>query len=718
MINSLNKIPLLRFLFPFVAGIIAAVYLNFSTSYYLSTFATFFLLLLIALFIKKISSNYKYRWIFGILIYSCFFLAGASLTSQKIQSSKIAINPLKTDSNQSIIAKVIEPPQIKERTVKVILNVKGIRNNKSWNSSTGKVIIYLQKDSLSNQIGLGDIISFEPKLENVPPPKNPNEFDYRNYLSYHLIYQQAFLRSNNWRTIQKANTNNIFKIAEDIRKHLIQSLSEKGLNNKELAVASALILGYKDDIDAQLKSAYSSAGAMHVLAVSGLHVGIIFLIFNFILKFLEKIKYGGIVKGILLIIILWCYALLTGLSPSVMRAATMFSFIVGAKMLDRNSNFFNTLAASALTLLIINPMLIMEVGFQLSYLAVIGIVIIQPWVYAWLNPKWWLLDKIWEISAVSIAAQIATFPLGLLYFHQFPNYFLLSNLIVIPMAIIILYLGIITLSFIAIPFVGDYLVLALKYSIQFLNWAVIQIDQLPYSLTQNIRFSVTDTWLVYLTIIGLILLIAYRKFNYFLLSSCCTILFLTTISWRNYEDLKQHLLTIYNIPQNTTLNFIDGRDNILVSDIKLVQNRSKMLFHVQNNWINKGVDNEKVVPLSHLNKKHQLSNIYRVDNPNLFTKRNYFQFYDYKIAVIDNRFKVNTTQNKLSLDAILISKNPQLSISELLQTFDVKEIIIDASNSKYTVNKLKEEALLLNIKCYDVSTEGAFVKSIDFLNKK
>jgi competence protein ComEC len=712
MINSLNKIPLIRFLSFFIAGILMAIYNPFYTFYSLPLFIGVFFIYIILLFIKRINSNYQYRWVFGLFIYSCFFLAGSSITSQKIEHSKNAINPLKAKNNQFVIAELSEPPQIKERTTKVILNIKGVRNNKDWNSSSGKVIIYLQNDSLSKLINLGDIISFEPKLENVPPPKNPNEFDYRNYLSYHLIYQQAFLRSNNWRIVEKANTNNLFKIAEDIRAYLIQSLAKKDLNKKELAVASALILGYKDDIDAQLKSAYSSAGAMHVLAVSGLHVGIIFLIFSFLLKFLEKIKNGKIIKGVLLIIILWCYALLTGLSPSVMRAATMFSFIVVAKMLDRNSNFFNTLAASALTLLIINPMLIMEVGFQLSYLAVIGIVIIQPWVFSWWQPKWWVANKIWEISAVSIAAQIATFPLGLLYFHQFPNYFLLSNLIVIPMAIIILYLGIITLSLISIPIVGDYLAIALKYTIKFLNWSVIQIDQLPYSLTQNIRFSVIDTWLVYLTIIGLILLIAYRKSYYFFISATCTIIFLISISWRNFEDLKQRQLIIYNIPQNTTLNFIDGRDNILVSNIKLTQNRSKMLFHVQNNWINKGVNNEKVIPLSHLDKTHQLSNIFRVDNSHLFTKQNYFQFYDYKIAVIDNKFIINNVQKKLIIDLLVISKNIPYSITELLQVFDVKEIIIDASNSKYVSSKLKEEAIKLNVNCFDVSTDGAFIKTI------
>lgn len=713
MNNNLNHIPLLRLLIPFIGGIISVVYLKPDTIFLLYCFGITVLLFLIILIIKKLNANYKLRWLFGLLIYTNLALAGACLTSLKYQKTDSTSKLLTEQNNQILIGEITKPTQIKEKTVKAILTVKGIKNQNEWTEGNGKVIVYLQKDSLSKRLSVGDIISFEPKLENVPPPKNPNEFDFRKYLSFHLIHQQAFLRSNNWKLIQRSPTTGIFKFANDSRKYLINTLEKKGIKGKELAVASALILGYKDSIDAQLKSAYSSAGAMHVLAVSGLHVGVIFLIFSQLLSFFEKFKYGKIIKGILLILILWSYAILTGLSPSVMRAATMFTFIVAAKMTNRNSSFFNTLAASALTLLIYNPLLIMEVGFQLSYMAVIGIVIIQPWVNNWINFRLWLPRKIWEITAVSIAAQIATFPLGLLYFHQFPNYFMLSNLIVIPLAIGILYLGIITLSLSFIPIVGDYLALGLNYIIKFLNYSVNFIDALPYSLSENIRFSVSDAWLVYLLIISIISLIAYRKFKYLLLGSSFLIVFLLSTFWVSYTDLDQRKLIIYNIPQYSAINFIDGNDNILVSDIKLTENRSKLMFHVQNNWINNGVDREKVVRLDHLLKKHQLSNIYRISNNNLFTKRNYFQFYDYKIAIIDNKYQLENNQSKLSVDLLILTKNTRLSIQDILTHFNPKEIVIDASNSTYTTKRLKDEANNLNINCWSVLLDGAYTKKIN-----
>jgi competence protein ComEC len=708
MINNINNIPLLRLLLPFIVGIIGVVYLKPNLSSLIISFGFALFLFLSIIFIKKINSNYKFRWILGILIYINMLLGGAVLTSLQYKGTNSTTKALTENNNQLLIGEIIEPTQIKARSIKAVLKIKGIKTKKKWIEGNGKVIIYLQKDSLADQLAINDIISFEPKLENVPAPKNPNEFDFRKYLSFHLIHQQAFLRSNNWTLIERSPTFGLRKFANNSRNFLIQTLEQKGLIGKELAVASALILGYKDSIDAQLKSAYSSAGAMHVLAVSGLHVGVIFLIFSQLFSFLEKIKYGNIIKGIVLILILWIYALLTGLSPSVMRAATMFSFIVAAKMTKRNSNFFNTLAASALVLLIYNPLLIMEVGFQLSYLAVIGIVIIQPWINNWFNIKYWLPRKIWEITAVSIAAQIATFPLGLLYFHQFPNYFMLSNLIVIPLAVGILYLGIITLSLSFIPLVGNYLALGLNYIIQFLNYAVNFIDQLPYSLSENIRFGVLDTWLVYLFIICVITLIAYRKFNYLLLGSSFIILFLTSTFLTSYKSLDQRKLIVYNISQTSAINFIDGEDNILVSDIKLTQNRSKLMFHVQNNWINNGVNNEKIIRLDHLFQKYQLSNIYRISNKNLFTKRNYFQFYDKKIAIIDNKFVQKKTKKKLTIDLLILTKNTKLSITEILNQYNPLQIVIDASNSTYNTKRLKEECKQQGVKCWSTMANGAY----------
>ncbi len=702
--NRLNQLPLLRLLIPFIAGIICAVYFSFRQDVALYLFALFFVSYLVLTTIKKINSNYKLRWLFGVHIYTLFFLLGIVITQLKTTNQPT----LTKLNNQLVIGEIAEPPAKKDKIVKCVLEVKGAKTNENWNSVEGKTILFIEKDSLAERLQVGDLISFQPDFKDVPEPKNPLEFDYKKYLSFHLIKQQAFLKTNNWTLINQTDNYDIVIYADKLRRKLIDDLQKFGLTNNELGVASALILGYKNNIEAQLKSAYSSAGAMHVLAVSGLHVGIIFMIFNVLLQFLDKIKYGSYLKGVLLILILWSYALITGLSPSVLRSASMFSFVIIGKAFQRNSNFFNTLSLSAMCLLVYDPFLIFDVGFQLSYTAVAGIVLIQPWFDSFYRPENWFIKYFWGLLTVSIAAQLATFPLGLYYFHQFPNYFLLSNLIVIPLALFILVLGLTTLAFTFIPQIAIYLGLGLKWVVFSLNWSVTTIDKLPFSVTNQIKFTITDTILVYLIITSIILLIAYRKFYYFLMFSILTIGLLTLTAYDKYQLLNQRKFIVYNIPKHTAINFIDGNDNILVADEKLHETKNKLMFHVQNNWIDKGLATEKTVNIEQLKKTHLLSNIYKIDNDNLFTKSNCFQYYQQRIALIDNVTKLFKPTSKIKVDYLIWTKNCKLSLFQVSQIYDFDMLIIDSSNSTYINTKLVNEASQLNLDYWSVAEKGAF----------
>lgn len=655
-----------------------------------------------SLFIPRLNQNFKLRSFFGITIYLISFTAGYVISS--VQNIEEDVDY----SNSLIIGEILGSPELKEKTVKTTIKIQGIKLKTGWKSADEKAVLFIEKNKTSTALQAGNYIAINPTLKEIPPPSNPNQFDYRKYLSYHLISQQAYLNSNDWKLVSQTNSNSILNYASKLRTKLIAIL-EKKLDHEELGIASALILGYKNNIDAELKSAYSNAGVMHVLAVSGLHVGLIYMIFNYMLKLLDRNKYGKLLKAVLLILVLWSYAIITGLSPSVMRAATMFSFITVAQSLKRTPNFFNTLSASALLLLIIQPNLVMDVGFQLSYCAVIGIVLMQPFIKNLISSRYYLINKIWEITSVSIAAQIATFPLGLFYFHQFPNYFLVANLVVIPLAVIILYLGISSLLLSTIPYISDVFFVLLSKSIWALNKCITIIDSWVYAITENIRFEITDVILTYLIIAFTICLVAYRKFKWLLLSSVCSILFLVNLTISELSINKQKLITIYNIPSSTAINFIDGEDNILVSDLKLRNNRSKMLFHVKNNWINKGVENEKIVDLEKLKRKHLLSNIYKIDNKNLFTKRNYFQYYNTTIAIIDDQFKLPTDNVNITVDLLIWSKNAKLKLKEVLSQISCKQLIIDSSNSTFTTNKIQKIASEMNIEFWSVNEQGAFI---------
>jgi competence protein ComEC len=250
------------------------------------------------------------------------------------------------------------------------------------------------------------------------------------------------LKSGDWELLQVKEDNIFFSTIYKMREYFLSILSTYVRDRNQFAVASAIMLGYNDYMNGDITRAYASSGALHVLSVSGLHVGIMFFMLNVLLKFMDnRGRKLEITKSVSIILFIWLYACLTGLSPSVLRSAMMFSLIQSGTLLKRHVNTFNIVFGSAVVLMLFNPFIVTEVGFRLSYLAVLGIIYLQPKIYSLWAFKNWFLDKAWMIVAVSLAAQIATFPLSLLYFHQFPNLFLISNLVVIPVSNLILFLG-------------------------------------------------------------------------------------------------------------------------------------------------------------------------------------------------------------------------------------------------------------------------------------
>ena len=475
------------------------------------------------------------------------------------------------------------------------------------------------------------------------------------------------------------------------QKELLTHL-ERYFQNEELAVISALLLGYKDLLDRETIMIYSSSGAMHVLAVSGLHVGIIYLLLNSLFLFFEKFKYGKYLKAVLLILSLWAYALLTGLSPSVLRATTMFSFIIIGSALNRETNIYNTLAASAFVLLLYNPYILLQVGFQLSYAAVLGIVYLQPKLYKLMYTKHWLLDKIWAITTVSIAAQLATFPLGMYYFHQFPNYFLLSNLFVIPLATFIIGGGVLLFAISAIPFLSGFLAFVVNKILLLLNFSVQWVENLPYSLSLGICITVIETIIIYSIIILFFSSIIKRKARLFQMSFTLAILFMTLQIEEQYRTGKQQYFIVYDAPKERAIDFVDGNQNYFIADENLNKDKSKMRFHIMHYRWERRVKQSTLFP-DFFSKQ------------NYFRNGNYIQFFDKSILLLDTEFKKPTNISDLQFDYIVISNKAKLD----LENITCNQVIIDSSVPNYRWEQIKKECLKLDIPFYNVNTQGAFL---------
>ncbi len=687
MINW-KKYPFVRILFPFLLGIM----FSFKGGYYSSI--TIIVALVSLLIISKTNKTVKNNFLFGLVLNMILFVGGSLLSQMSLHDYT------KLKAADFYQCAIIEPVKEKKNSFQLTLLINAKSIDSVWSFSKGKALIYIEKDSLSSKLKFGDELLIKGNLNFLEPPKNPKEFDYKRYLENRSIYQQGYLASDDWRLLDsKSKELDVF--ANDARQFLLSSLKSNGVEGDQYAIASALILGSKDELDFEVKQAYATAGAMHVLAVSGLHVGIIFLILNTLLTILDTFKKGRIVKAIILLISLWMYAMITGLSPSVLRAATMFSFVIMGTVLNRNSSIYNTLAASAFFLLIVNPNLLFEVGFQLSYIAVLGIVYLQPLIYKWIYTRWWLLDKIWAITAVSIAAQIATLPLTLYYFNQFPVYFMLSNLLVIPSAIVILSLGILLFITSPIPAISESIGWVLNKFIEGLNFSIKEIEVLPNSLIDGLSISILECVALYIIIILFIRGLKFRKLKIINYAFFLTLIFIINDLIEDVALANSKSMVVYHINKNQAIDFIDGTSNVLLANSSLIKDKQKQSFHIKSNWSYLDLRNVQYIPTdaSKLNETLLDSSLQLVDT--------YSQFHTIKMVRIDNKFSLQVLEDKVNVDYVLISSNSKKKLKDLYAMFNFKSIIVDGSNSKWNRNRVEAEAESLHIPIY-ITDKGAF----------
>jgi len=685
--NYWNKIPLFRLLIPLLFGIISAVSYDFNSMKIMGVTLFLFLSVLIIFFFKNYFTAYSRRWVFGIVINLLIFSFGILITEQSKPSNLLLhFNEFKSDASIVILKEdVIE----KEKSVKCEVEVIAVKSGSKWENTEGKAIVYLAIDSVSELLTYGDKIIINGKWKSIENPSNPAQFNYKNYLYNSGITAQQYAKVDAWKYINSQADFSIMKFAFVYQKKLLKVL-ENNFQDEELAVISALLLGYKDLLDRETIMTYSSSGAMHVLAVSGLHVGIIYLVLNSLFFFFGYIKYGNSLKAIALILSLWAYALLTGLSPSVLRAATMFSFIIIGSALKRETNIYNTLAASAFVLLLYNPYILLQVGFQLSYFAVLGIVYLQPKLYNLFRPSNWLMDKIWAITTVSVAAQLATFPLGMYYFHQFPNYFLLSNLFVIPLATFIINGGILLFLISAIPVLPNYISWMIDQLLIFLNLSVKWVESLPYSLSLGISITKVETILIYLIIFLFILAFSNRKARTIQVAICVTIFFLGMQIDEQYSAKQQQYFIVYDVPNERAIDFVDGNKNYFIASENLNKDKSKMRFHIQHFRWESRVQESTLIPA-----------VFKRNN--YFRKDNYIQFFEEKVLLWDKEFIKPISP--LSVDYIVLSGKENFN----LENINCKLIIIDSSVPKYKWEQIKKECHKYDIPFYNVNTQGAYL---------
>jgi len=699
--NIWNQLPLLRILLPFLTGIIIALSLPVDVNIpFLLIISVFCITALFIFFYKRIIGSYSKRWIFGLLLNALVFCCGYQITSFRLLRNHPSDFSNIHSLSDTVIATIIDPVNERENTCRVLLSVDAVWRNGEWLNTEGEAMTYFKKDSNATHLKYGDKLIVSAGFADVKAPQNPGEFDYKKYLSMRSIYSQAFVKSGNWTLLSQGNGSIIKSLALEIREKFLKIFELNNISGDEYAVAGALILGYTDKIDADLISVYQGTGALHVLSVSGMHVGVVFIVLNFLLVFLDKFKKGKYLKPVILVLLIWFYAAITGFSPAVNRAAAMITFVIIGKASGRVTNIYNTLAASMLFLLLIDPLLVMDVGFQLSYIAVIGIVILQKSICKFWTPGTWILNQVWQITTVSIAAQLATFPLGLLYFHQFPNYFLITNLIVVPLSNFIIYSGMLVLVLSPFNIIAAFVSKMLVYLVFALNQSIRFIESMPYSATKGIQITSLEMLFIYMFIISLIYFFAFKKSNMLKLSFIIAIIIASSLGLKNYYALMQKKIIVYSLNKSSAIDLIAGQQHTLICDSLLKDNNKIISTHLRNNW--------NLLKLSE--PDYCKMDIHSADSAkeNVFAENNFIQFYDKKLAIINSTNSKLTSDIPIKVDYLILCGNSKVEIGELLDSYNPDEIIFDASNSVWKIKKWKKECDELKVPYYSVADSGAF----------
>ncbi|NQV52167.1 MAG: ComEC family competence protein [Flavobacteriales bacterium] len=567
-----EKVPLFRLLWPTAVGIGLAILFPSEHVLWISIGTAVVLSLSLFLRLQPITS--------GAILMLAFVSIGYGFTcvhTERLFAAHFE-NGLSASKHDFLKVEVGESPQEKERTIKFIADVDAVIKEGEWTSTHGKVLVYLQKDSSAGALQIGDELMIHSRCVEMKGPKNPGGFDYRAYMRMKQVHHQTYVRSQDWKQLKMGQ--GWFRVIRGWQQWAVHRLSTLGMGEKEHAVLSALLLGSKQDLDRTQVDAFAKAGAMHVLAVSGLHVGIVYLLLSFTLKPLLRFKEGAAWVAVLSVLVLWGYAILTGLSASVSRSATMFTFLSLGKQLNRKGHVLNTILASAFFLLCVDPFLLADVGFQLSYLAVSGIVLLQPKINGWWRPRCAMLRWTWSLMSVSIAAQLTTAPIALYYFHQFPNYFLLTNLLVIPAASVILPAGIGLLAVSWCKPLAEPLAWGVDLLLWLLNASTEWIASLPYASTEGFDLSIPEVVMLYLFIFLSVsfLLIKYHRLLVFSLAS---LIGLQALEVREeLEQRQREQIVFYSSAKYNAMAWVRGRHLVCISDSVLGPNDPAMQYDI------------------------------------------------------------------------------------------------------------------------------------------
>ncbi len=632
------------------------------------------------LFLLKIKASKTYYPTYGFTIgvWFLFLIIGMiSISLHKPENTKNHYIHFLNEKPQKIVLEITDILKSSKKYHKAYAEVLLINNQ----HSKGKILINIPKN---DSIIIGQQFLVNSLLSDIPSPKNPHQFDYKKYLQENGIYHQLFLKNKTYK-IQNIHKNLFYYLAQ-WRQKMTSFLSKNGMKDENLSIVKALLLGERQSISKELRQSYSNAGVIHILAISGLHIGIIWIILSFLFKPLRNFKYGKTLSVLLIITFLWIYAIFVGMSASVVRAVTMFTIISIGKSLNYPIKTVYSLTFSLFLLLLIYPLFLFSIGFQMSYLAVFGIIWIQPKLVSLWQPNFKLINYFWQLTTVSVAAQIGVLPLSLYYFHQFPSLFFISNWIIIPFLGIILSIGFLMIVLIALNICPPFFVKGYDFIIDTMNFFVKTIAEQEAFLFQNISLSKLSVLFLYATIITFFYWTEKKHFYRFIPFLIGIICLQGLFLFENQRNTNKKQWIVFQ-QYNNNVNAIRNSNTLTCYTADSIRSHSTIQNYALGEHISK------------ITYKKPFK---------------YFGFYNHKILIADS---LGCYQYKnIQPTIILLQNSPKIHLERLILKWKPQLIIADNSNYPFFINRWQTTCRKENTPFHDISQKGAFILNLNTKN--
>ena len=690
--SILKTIPAVRLLLPLILGILLQYHFNISR-FPFKVIGFIGLIFLIVYALLTTAKKFSWSWVSGFGFTIVLTAIGGLLTFEKnIEHQENWIGK-QYQNNTPVLLTIQEPLVDKEKSYKALAKADALYIDGKWQSIVGDVLLYFKKDTTKPLLHYGSQIVFAKNLQPITNSGNPGGFDYARYCSFQNISYQAFVNDKSFFVLPTSDKNWFNELLINTRIKVLSILRNNIHDQNELSIAEALLIGYRDDLDRDLVQQYSNTGVVHIIAISGLHLGMIYGLLLLLFKPLGKFKITKIIKPLVILLVLWGFSFIAGSAPSIIRSAVMFTFIVIGESLGKRTNMYNSLAASAFVILLVNPFSLWDVGFQLSYSAVLSIVGFQKHINNWFYFKNKLLKGLWSLNAVTLSAQILTLPIVLYHFHQFPTLFLFTNIFAVPFSGFILYNALLLLVTYYIPYVGAFVGKIVGACVALMNYVIGGIDALPFSVWSALQISILQVIFLFIAIIGISKWLLQKSYRGIMIGFFGILFFMLLRSIDFLEKNNQAKMVVYNVSNHTAIDVIQGRDCKFLGDTVLKEDGFLRKFHINPSRI-----------LFRTNEADTLKNItfsnHIISNGNKH------------ILIVDDTFEMPEIQQKIKLDAIVFTKNPKIYLNRFYQYFDCPMYVFDSSNPFWKIAYWQKDADSLNLRHHSTATKGAFVMNL------